>query len=137
MVNQNCRIKKFAMMLIYLTVGIVAGMLFSCLAELYVGLFGETYTAAAKLFASTVSLLVCLFIVFAANFFSLKLNNMRLGIALSFVMFTWLYIIGPGVRAPATLYMSSVSFPYNINMVVTILMPLVVAWVLGQRQRKL
>ena len=125
------------MLLIYLIVGFAACILFSYLTELYVVLFGETYTPVTKLVASTVSLLVCLFIVFAVNFFSFKLNNMRLGIALSVVMFTWLYIIGPGLRAPATLYMSWVSFPYNINMVATILMPLVVARIFAQRQTKL
>jgi hypothetical protein len=70
-------------------------------------------------------LTVCLLIVFIANHFSLKLNSSRLGVTLGLVMFVWLYIIGPGVRAPITLYISSVSFPYNINMLATLLMPLV------------
>jgi hypothetical protein len=50
-----------------------------------------------------------------------------LGISLGLVMFTWLYIIGPGLRGPITLYITSVSFPYNINMLATLLIPLLFA----------
>jgi hypothetical protein len=117
----------FARILIYAAIGVVAGILFSYLAELYVDLFGETFTPISKLLASTVSLLVCLLIVFSANHFSLKLNIKRLAVALGLVMFAWLYIIGPGLRAPITLYITSVSFPYNINMLATLLMPMIFA----------
>ncbi|MFT6407354.1 MAG: hypothetical protein ACJAQ6_000765 [Arenicella sp.] len=136
MLNENSQLKKFTVMLIYLVIGIAASMLFSYLSELYVVLFGETYTPTAKLVASTMSLLVCLFIVFTANHICPKLDSMRLGIALSLVMFTWLYIVGPGVRAPVTLYMTSVSFPYNINLLATIVLPLVIAWALLKRDTK-
>lgn len=131
MLNQQSCLKGFATILIYVAIGVAAGILFSYLAELYVDLFGETYTPMAKLVASSVSLTVCLLIVFSVNSFSLQLNNRRLGIALSLIMFAWLYIIGPGLRAPITLYITSVSFPYNINMLATLLMPLIVARAFG------
>ncbi|MFT6099923.1 MAG: hypothetical protein ACJAYF_002473 [Arenicella sp.] len=129
--NKQGRLTTFARILIYLVIGIAAGVLFSYLAELYVDLFGETFTPMSKLVASTVSLLVCLLIVFSANHFSLKLNIKRLGVTLGLVMFAWLYIIGPGLRAPITLYITSVSFPYNINMVATLLMPMMFARAFG------
>ena len=124
MLNKHGRLTTFAAILIYAAVGVAAGILFSYLAELYVDLLGETFTPMTKLVASMVSLSVCLLVVFTANHFSLKLNSSRLGIALGLVMFVWLYIIGPGVRAPITLYITSVSFPYNVNMLATLLMPL-------------
>jgi hypothetical protein len=71
-------------------------------------------------------MLICLLVVFAANLFSLKLSSISLGVALSVVMFAWLYIIGPGVRAPVTIYITLVSFPYNVNMLATVLMPLII-----------
>ena len=125
MLNKQGRLTTFATILIYAAIGLVAGILFSYLAEFYVDLFGETFTPMAKLVASTVSLTVCLLIIFIANHFSLKLNSRRLGVALGLVMFAWLYIIVPGSRAPITLYITSVSFPYNINMLLTLLMPLI------------
>lgn len=129
--NKHSGLAGPATILIYVAIGVAAGILFAYLANLYVDLFGETYTAMTKFVASTVSLTACLLIVFSVNYFSLKLNNRRLGVALSFGMFAWLYIIGPGLRAPITLYITSVSFPYNINMLTTLLMPLIIARVLG------
>lgn len=124
-------------MLIYLVIGIAASILFSYLTELYVDLFGETFTPMTKLVASTVSMLICLLVVFTANLFSLKLSSISLGVALSVVMFAWLYIIGPGVRAPVTIYITLVSFPYNFNMLATVLMPLIIgrAFAAALRQR--
>lgn len=126
MLNNQSRLNKLAIMLIYLVIGIAASILFSYLTELYVDLFGETSTPMTKLVASTVSMLICLLVVFAANLFSLKLSSISLGVALSVVMFAWLYIIGPGVRAPVTIYITLVSFPYNVNMLATVLMPLII-----------
>jgi hypothetical protein len=125
LVNNQSRLNKFTTLLIYVVIGIATSILFEYLTELYVELFGETYTPMTKLVASTVSMLACLLIVFITNLFSLKLSSIRLGVALSLVMFAWLYIIGPGVRAPVTLYITAVSFPYNINMLATVLMPLI------------
>lgn len=133
MLDKQSRLAGLATILIYVAIGVAAGILFSYLAKLYVDLFGETYTPIAKLVASSVSLTVCLLIVFSANYFSLQLNSRRLGVALSVVMFAWLYLIGPGLRAPITLYITSVSFPYNINMLATLLMPLIVARAFGYR----
>jgi hypothetical protein len=135
--NNQSRLNKLAIMLIYLVIGIAASILFSYLTELYVDLFGETFTPMTKLVASTVSMLICLLVVFTANLFSLKLSSISLGVALSVVMFAWLYIIGPGVRAPVTIYITLVSFPYNFNMLATVLMPLIIgrAFAAALRQR--
>lgn len=137
MLNNQSRLNKLAIMLIYLVIGIAASILFSYLTELYVDLFGETFTPMTKLVASTVSMLICLLVVFTANLFSLKLSSISLGVALSVVMFAWLYIIGPGVRAPVTIYITLVSFPYNFNMLATVLMPLIIgrAFAAALRQR--
>jgi hypothetical protein len=118
-----------------MAIGVAASVLFSYLAELYVDLFGETFTPMSKLVASTASLLICLLIVFTVNHFSLKLGRNRLAVTLGLVRFVWLYIIGPGLRAPITLYITSVSFPYNINMLAILIMPLVFARAFGNALR--
>jgi len=133
MQKQSSAISRVGRILVYVLVAVTASYLFIWLTQLYVDLFGETYTPMAKFVASSISLIVCLVIVFTANFFSLKLNSKRLGVSLSAVIFLSLYIVGPGVRAPLTLYITSVSFPYNINMLLTIVLPLIFGRVLASR----
>lgn len=120
-------LKNVGQFLVYIFIGLCASYLFSWLSQCYVDLFGETYTAISKLLASTLSLLACLFVIFSANRFSFQLNSRSLGLSLALVIFVSLYIIGPGVRAPITLYITSVSFPYNVNMLAVILLP----WLIG------
>jgi len=133
MQKQSSAISRVGRILVYVLVAVTASYLFIWLTQLYVDLFGETYTPMAKFVASSISLIVCLVIVFTANFFSLKLNSKRLGVSLAAVIFLSLYIVGPGVRAPLTLYITSVSFPYNINMLLTIVLPLIFGRVLASR----
>lgn len=109
---------------LYCVIAIASSALFSQIAELYVDIFGEALTPATKLLASTASLLACVLIVFGINMISLKLDAKRLGLVLGIGLFLMLYVIGPGMRAPLTLYITSVAFPYNINMVATLILPM-------------
>jgi len=128
MSRQNSFGKRLAFFFIYVLIGVVASYFFSWLTQLYVELFGETYTPGSKLLASTVCLIVCLIVIFMINHYSVKLNAKFLGLSLALLMFISLYIVGPGVRAPITLYITSVSFPYNINMLALLTLP----WVSGR-----
>ncbi len=109
---------------LYCVIAIGSSALFSLITELYVDIFGDTLTPATKLLASTLSLIVCVLMVFAINLISLKLDAKRLGLVLGCGLFLMLYVIGPGMRAPLTLYITSVSFPYNINMFTTLVLPM-------------
>ncbi len=109
---------------LYCVIAIASSALFSLIAELYVDIFGETLTPATKLLASTLSLIVCVLLVFGINLISLKIDAKRLGLVLGIGLFLMLYVIGPGMRAPLTLYITSVSFPYNINMIATLILPM-------------
>jgi len=104
MLRQNSFGKRLAFLFIYVLIGVVASYFFSWLTQLYVELFGETYTPGSKLLASTVCLIVCLIVIFMINHYSVS------------------------VRAPITLYITSVSFPYNINMLALLTLP----WVSGR-----
>ncbi len=118
---------KFGLLIklaLYCVIAIASTAIFSLLAEFYVDFFGETLTPATKMLASSLSLIVCVLIVFGINIISLKLDAKRLGLVLGIGLFLMLYVIGPGMRAPLTLYITSVSFPYNINMVVTLILPM-------------
>lgn len=109
---------------LYCVIAVASSALFSLITELYVDLFGETLSPATKLLASTLSVIICVLVVFGINLISLKLDAKRLGLILGIGLFLMLYVIGPGMRAPLTLYITSVSFPYNINMFVTLVLPM-------------
>jgi len=111
-------------LVLYCAIAVASKALFSVIAELYVDLFGETLSSATKLLASTISLIVCSLLVFGLNAVSLKLDPKRLGLVLGIGLFVMLYIVGPGMRAPLTLYIASVSFPYNINMIASFILPI-------------
>lgn len=109
---------------LYCVIAIASSALFTLITELYVDIFGETLTPTTKLLASTVSLIASLLIVFGINRISLKLDAKRLGLVLGIGLFGMLYVVGPGMRAPLTLYITSASFPYNINMLATLILPM-------------
>ncbi len=128
MQHTSSTLTRIGFFLVYVFIGICASYLFSWLNQTYVDVFGDSYTPLTKLLASAVSLLICLFIIFTVNRFSLRLNTRFLGMSLALVIFLSLYIVGPGVRAPITLYITSVSFPYNVNMIAVLVLP----WLLGR-----
>jgi len=123
-------VHRTGFLLVYIFAGIAASYLLTWIAEIYVDLFGETYTPMSKLFAWGISLMLTLIVVFSVNYLTIKLNNKRLGLSLALVTFLSLYIVGPGIRAPLTLYITSVSFPYNINMLAVLVLPLLVGHML-------
>ncbi len=116
-------LQRAGFFLVYILAGIAASYLLTWIAEIYVELFGETYTPMSKLFAWGISLILTLIVVFGANYATIKLNSKRLGLSLALVIFLSLYVVGPGIRAPLTLYITSVSFPYNINMLAVLILP--------------
>ena len=133
MTIKNIPVRRLGIGLIYIFIGVMVSYLFRWSTQSYVDLFGETVTPMSKLLAWMVSLSMCLLFAFAANRLSLRLNSALLGLTIGLVLFSMLYIIGPGVRLGMTLYITSVSFPYNVNMLAVLLLPLL----LGQALHRL
>lgn len=115
--------RKIGLVALHLLAGLSAIYLYSQLSEFYVYLFGDTFSSASKLLASTLSLSLSLALLFTVNCLVFRLKTQSLGFSISVIMFLGLYVVGPGIRAPLTIYISWVSFPYNINMLLILLLP--------------
>jgi len=102
---------------------IVTSYLFNFFAEFYIYLVGETVSNASKLLSSVVCLLLCSTIVMSLNSIYWRLQPKNIGICIACGLFIMLYLIGPGRYAPATIYRTFISFPYNLNMFMTIALP--------------
>jgi len=126
------RLERLFNFIAYLLIGIFSAELFKLFNDLYVDFFGETHTAFEKLLASLLCSILMIGLVFIINGASLKLPSKRIGFAVGVISFLSLYLFGPGLRAPLTLYLAAVSYPYNVNMLTTLFLPIVFGFVISK-----